>query len=59
MLLTTSDMVRFGLSKHPPCSVKSGLKVEAKMEAGVQVRWVLKGERVQLDSRKQNWVHRL
>lgn len=54
MLLATSDMVRFELSKHPPCNAKSRLEVEAKMEAGAQVRWVLKGERRRLDSRQQN-----
>lgn len=44
MLLAASDMVRFRLPEQAPCSVKSGLETEAKIEADVQVRWVLKGE---------------
>lgn len=44
VLLAASDMVRFRLPEQAPCSVKSGLETEAKIEADVQVRWVLKGE---------------
>lgn len=49
LVLTTSNMVRFGRPKGPPCSAKSGLGVEANMEAGVGLirrrgeAWLRKG----------------
>ena len=49
MVLTASNVVRFGHPKGPPCSVKSGLGVEANVEAGVGLirrrgeAWLRKG----------------